>query len=1171
MNNQRGRALLACVGWIAACWLTHAAGTTNSIAAARKPYARGELRKLISVVKAGKPPAIDGIMSPGEWDDAVRVTGLIKNGKSGQAGATPPVENMASEQSVFWIAYDDENLYVAHHSPPPERIKDSPALIAVMLRRSQTLHDANTDSDDCIGIDIIDPVYPGGDKYAILVNSIGTTFECVWNMENYAWEKALMDKHLGHLPGITIGWDPRVLNKSTLTLDGWVIETAIPWKNLGPNIKKPQTGEVKYMNFSRLWREMLEESNAWAVDDAPSPAGEVCFMGDDGIVVQLEDTGNLPRGQARLAAQIKNRYAAERKVIVETSTNSGELKDRKELALKPGASAPYEFKGMISDFATTKIAFTVTDATSGKPVHVTTLPVIRPTTPDIYVRRYRSQEIMKFETDIAFVGAADIKKVRVKLTVTEKATKREVFGKTFKGLDSYEPSFELSTKGWVPGDYEARFVFTAPGMKPYQTVVSCEYPPLPVWWDNNCGYQDMEKDKVPYPWTDMAVAGDTIRAWGRDYCFGKRFLPEQITTLEQPILRAPMRVVVKTADGEVLDTSTVDAKAEWTKIRRTRIEGRMLVEGKAVSLENSLWAEYDGFLWCTLKVTPRANADVASLEMELPLTREFTDVINPCDYSLRTTGKLKPEGYTGAFERPIWLGNGDGGIQLLGGADNRYFIKEFRKGIRVDVSQEGATLRLTMIDTPTAFKAPYEVQFGLMATPARPKLLHTPVFKRITQMGNGGWYPDGLEYVPAADPGRDYYGGGGGEGNGPYVHTSPFNVTPEALAKDAAKNREYLFADEFRANPRSRELMVTTDLKSKVARDFFVWRHQRYQDKYGLHALYIDGPGGRMLCLRDVMKRLYNIALDNHRFAADEAHIVIHMCAMPDMSAEAFGTGIWDGENLGSRINEQQQTYLGVVDPAVFRAVYMGHNFGWPVRVLGGGRLNRKWVAANGGPEAVIDQFQGLELLHDNTPTSWHLDSGGPMDAVCKRAKEAFAKYNLGDWVCQFLPYWHQDIVKLPDENMHASFYIARPSQITPGGEMSYGYASGYFNMGKYLPPYIASTMALRNVSEAERRDVARMKDRVVMVVYNNTVWEGVMRLKPDWKKIGLGSPDSLTATNAVHSSGFRLEKAKNDKGEEIEKGVFFPRPEEYAKIEGEELVFPMTKWNYRMIVLEKE
>ena len=99
------------------------------------------------------------------------------------------------------------------------------------------------------------------------------------------------------------------------------------------------------------------------------------------------------------------------------------------------------------------------------------------------------------------------------------------------------------------------------------------------------------------------------------------------------------------------------------------------------------------------------------------------------------------------------------------------------------------------------------------------------------------------------------------------------------------------------------------------------------------------------------------------------------------------------------------------------------------------------------------------------------------------------------------------------------------------------------------------------------------VSNRVALVVYNNTDWKGVMRLKPDWKKLGLGLPADLTASNYLHRTGFRIEKTgeKDKDGKEVEKAVFFDRPEEYAKIEGEELVFPMTKWNYRMIVLERK
>ncbi|MDD5704644.1 MAG: DUF6067 family protein, partial [Kiritimatiellae bacterium] len=687
-------------------------GGTNATDLARRSYGAGDLKKMISVVKTKHPPVIDGVMNKGEWDNAARITGLAGVGELGQAGVNGysqdtdyRMANVANNQSAFWVTYDDENLYVAHLSPPPASIKDNPAIIQVMLRKNQTLHDANIDFDDSIDIEFMSPVCPGGDNYTIQVNSLGTVFDCIWGGKQ------------GKMKGITVGWESGARSKSTLTLDGWAVETAIPWKNLSPNIPRPEPGDVKYMNFGRMWREIIEESHAWQACDGFRPKGEVLFAGDQGIVVQLEDTGYLPRGQAVFAARLKNLCAAEKKVVAEMATDSGELKAKKELTLKPGESAACRFEGRVVDKATTKIAFTVTDAGSGKVVHVTTLPVIRPTEPDIFVRRYRSKELMKLEMDISFIGAAEPKKASVTLDVIDQTKKKKVFRKTYNKFTSYQPVLEFSTQGWVPGDYEGRVVIKAPGMKPYEMAVNCEYPPLPEWWNTRCGWEDMDYDMVPYPWTDMAVTNDMVRVWGRDYDFNRRLLPAKITTLDYPILRAPMRVVVKTAAGETLDTAALEAKVKWTKANRTRVENIRELESGSLAVRNAVWAEYDGLVWNTLTVTPRGKAEIASMELELPLTREFTDVINPMDYSLRTTGKLKPEGYTGPKTRPIWLGNGDGGIQWLNGADNQFFVQDPMTIIRVENGKEGATLRIVMIDKPAKFDAPYEVQFGIIATP----------------------------------------------------------------------------------------------------------------------------------------------------------------------------------------------------------------------------------------------------------------------------------------------------------------------------------------------------------------------------------------------------------------------------------------------------------------------
>ncbi len=54
-----------------------------------------------------KAPAVDGVLSPGEWDQAVRYDSFSLFGRN--AGGKPPVETSA------WIGYDENNLYIAFH------------------------------------------------------------------------------------------------------------------------------------------------------------------------------------------------------------------------------------------------------------------------------------------------------------------------------------------------------------------------------------------------------------------------------------------------------------------------------------------------------------------------------------------------------------------------------------------------------------------------------------------------------------------------------------------------------------------------------------------------------------------------------------------------------------------------------------------------------------------------------------------------------------------------------------------------------------------------------------------------------------------------------------------------------------------------------------------------
>ncbi len=268
------------------------------------------------------------------------------------------------------------------------------------------------------------------------------------------------------------------------------------------------------------------------------------------------------------------------------------------------------------------------------------------------------------------------------------------------------------------------------------------------------------------------------------------------------------------------------------------------------------------------------------------------------------------------------------------------------------------------------------------------------------------------------------------------------------------------------------------------------------------------------------------------------AWVGFHQSGTPNMAYEGFGTYSWDGENFNSIINEKQPTYRGVLDPAKFRAEYMGHNLGWPVMFLGQGRI-RNEAADKFGVENVYDHVEGLALLHDTGLVNGIL-TGEREERMIDRSANVRRKHWLDSPAYQFIPYWRQDIVKLPSDRMYASFYCLDRDLMAKTKEWQF------------------------HTAATPDRKVPR---KTVMIVYNDSDWAGEMRLKPDWAKLGFATTDGVTVENAVHSTGFRIEKIKNDKGEDIEKGVLFPRPEETARIENGEVIFPMTPFNYRMIV----
>ena len=200
-----------------------------------------------------------------------------------------------------------------------------------------------------------------------------------------------------------------------------------------------------------------------------------------------------------------------------------------------------------------------------------------------------------------------------------------------------------------------------------------------------------------------------------------------------------------------------------------------------------------------------------------------------------------------------------------------------------------------------------------------------------------------------------------------------------------------------------------------------------------------------------------------------------------------------------------------------------------------------------GGADNLMDHLHGLFLLHDNWPAGWIFgkNNSGVLEQAGKRCWDAVEKHNLFSPFYEFVPYWQQKAVTPPFKDFYATFYVFKNKD------------------ADFLP--MKGFSIFNNMTEEQKKNYRK----VICIFYNHSDYKGEVKLKLDWKALGFESPAGVKAENAVHKKGFKYETAKDEKGDIVYKPIFYDKPEETAAIVGDEVVFPMTPYNYRMIVLE--
>jgi hypothetical protein len=167
-----------------------------------------ESRKIATIVRTAIPPTLDGQLNKPEWDNALVIDDFHQY--------EPIDHGDPSEKSVFYLLYDDENLYIG------ARLFDKNASD---ISARQLIQGQSVEADDRIEF-VIDPFNNMRTGYKFQVNPNGVRYDGVFEGPQR----------------VNADWDGIWYAESAVDDEGWTSEIVIPFKTLNFNPENPEWG-----------------------------------------------------------------------------------------------------------------------------------------------------------------------------------------------------------------------------------------------------------------------------------------------------------------------------------------------------------------------------------------------------------------------------------------------------------------------------------------------------------------------------------------------------------------------------------------------------------------------------------------------------------------------------------------------------------------------------------------------------------------------------------------------------------------------------------------------------------------------------------------------------------------------------------------------------------------
>lgn len=765
------------------------------------------------------------------------------------------------------------------------------------------------------------------------------------------------------------------------------------------------------------------------------------------------------------------------------------------------------------------------------------------------VRYYPTHDKMELSWDLTALEGTPLETLVIEAHFVDRAKNDIAFSQGWKDLKAYTAEISFSASPLPAGVYVLVMLVGSNRKELGRSMLLFEKRPPPEWAGNTLGLGD----KIPPPFKPVeidgtrGVAGRKIRVLGRIYDFGRSSLPDQIYIGDEPVLAGPITLLVDRPNGRVRDLARDlmwgkgagnPIEGRFDTLRRDRVEWESSASvGNRIKPAISGWAEYDGFLWFQVDVRGKEWNSITSLRLEIPISKKWSTLVNLFDPSLSGAGAMPAERFSRGTQ-PLWVGNEQGGLQWLTESSAAWRLNEPDSAIRVIPRETDTLVQVNFVDHPSDLPYGFHAEFGLIATPVRPEG-HWSLTRG--NLCGPGWNPRGFQPSPllpwpgASDPviltecGETAEGGGANERDRvPSValticHVGDAPAGPKTLETMNNYFCEWAAASSEVWKPGLQRLVCSP--ASRTWQDFLVWTCWKNYELHPFTGLYYasslpvfsDNPhagGGvyagdkisprwTLLGTRDMARRLYAMLRLKEPEGSIRCRVSGQLCA----PLLAFCEMVVDGETLAPRLTLEKPHLFQHLSLDSFRAQYLGSNFGPACSWIPPHRQAFHGLIDSGKkPEEIFDSpdrearwIAGMALAHQVSLATQRLP--GDWSSIL-RAVEA---YGLNSREYAFIGYWAD-----------------APARLEPSKK-----------------DLVVSVYRERVGPESNTRP-----GRALLVLLNNTEWEGEARVAVDWAVLQ-ADPAKCVVENPAWGAP--------------------------ARVDGQAILLPMTRRDVRLIGIRPE